>query len=461
MSALTPIGELTTRTADLSLSKPPRWAWQDRIVLGALNLIVGNEGAGKGTLACWIFAQLTRGELPGDLYGRPVNVAIIGDEDGFADVWTPRLHAAGADLERVKLIERDDGSPIEMAANRGRLAEIVGKEQTPLVYLDAMIDNLGAQTDDWRAKQVREALAPARQLARELQCAVLGSLHPNKSGGTFRQLVSGSVAFNAVSRSSLLLAEHPEDPDRRVIVRAKGNLSATPEAVEFAIGGHRFDANGHTFNVPRAVDFSTSALTSEDLLARPATPPPAGEARTDARGLIAGWLGDGDWHAAGPILADCENAGIYTRAARRAADDLGIEKERRGFPASSHWRLRGQATTDCPTVPRVPSVPSVETALESRGDSRDSKDSERECPDSVLTAQRGHSGPEPGPLTAAVQAMAAMPEADAERAYAQLAGRTSNGRHCHCDPPPTPENIDGGLHIKCGRPVLGMLEPSV
>lgn len=276
--------ELTTHRADLSLSKPPKWAWQDRIVLGALSLIVGNEGSGKGTLAAWAFARLTLGELPGNLYGKPTTVGVIGDEDSWQDVWTPRLHAAGADLERMKLIERQDGEPIDLSACKSRLAALVVDDDMRLVYCDALLDNLGADTDDWRAKQVRGALAPARQLARELQCAVLGSLHPNKStGGGFRRLVSGSVAFNAVSRSSLLLAEHPDDDTRRVLVRGKGNLSALPQAVEFSIESYRFEANGHEFNVPRASDFTTSALTTDELLATPATPAPAGEARTAAR----------------------------------------------------------------------------------------------------------------------------------------------------------------------------------
>lgn len=376
-------GDLTVRVADLSLSRPPEWAWQDRIVLSALNLIVGQEGAGKGTLACWIFAKLTRGALPGSLYGEPVSVAIVGDEDGFDAVWTPRLHAANADLDRVKLIERGDGSLIELAADRERLSVIVENSGVRLLYLDQLTDNLGAAVDDWRAKQVREALAPARQLARELNCAVLGALHPNKSGGTFRQLMSGSIAFNALSRSSLLLAEHPEDPDRRVLVRAKGNLSVTPHAVEFAIAGHEFEANGHQFNVPHVVDITTSALTTEDLLA-PALAP-AGEARTGARELIAGWLEDGDWHPAGPIIADCEQKGIYKRAAQRAANDLGVEKAKRGFPACSHWSLSRQEVTTDSTVTRVTSVTSADTALESRDDSEDTGDSRISVTSAVTT----------------------------------------------------------------------------
>jgi len=379
---------LALRAADLSLSRPPRWAWQDRIVLGSLNLLLGAEGCGKGTLAAWMIARWTCGELPGDLLGEPVTVGILGDEDGFDSVWVPRLHAAGADLSRVHLIERPDGGYVELHADRDRLACAVDLEQIRVLYLDALIDNLGASVDDWRAKQVRDALAPARQIARDQDVAVLGALHPNRSGSSFRQLMAGSIAFNAVSRSSLMLAEHPEDPDRRVLVRGKGNLSAAPDAVEFDIDGHRFTANSHTFNVPVARHFSTSDLTVDDLLTQAEPRPPAGEARETARDLIAEQLADGDWHLAAPIIDMCEKAGIYSRAARRAADDIGIERAKDGYPAVVNWRLAGQDPTHVSSVPSVHSVPSVDLALESRGDSKDSKDSADVCPDSVPTGER-------------------------------------------------------------------------
>ncbi len=380
-------GGLAVRDADLSRSKPPEWAWQNRIALGAINLIVGVEGAGKGTLAAWMFARISRGELPGDLYGMPATVAVIGDEDSWQDVWTPRLHVAGADIPaRVKLIERGDGSLIELAADRERLAAKLLELDVRLLYLDQLTDNLGAAVDDWRGKQVREALAPARLLARELGIAVLGSLHPNKSGGSFRQVTSGSMAFNAVSRSSLYLAVHPDDPDRRVVVRGKGNLSGQPEAVEFAIKGRQFEAYGHVFDVPQAVDFATSSLTSEDLLAAQTPPAPAGGARTDGRELVASLLSDGRWHKAAEIIADCEEAGIQKHSTQRAARDLGIEKTKRGYPAKSWWRLRGQEVSRGTSVAAVASVTSVDMALESRGDSENRDDSQHECHPGVTTA---------------------------------------------------------------------------
>jgi AAA domain len=380
---------LVVRPADLSLSRPPRWAWADRIVLGALNLILGNEGAGKGTLAAWMIARLTRGELAGDLHGKPATVGILGDEDGWNAVWTPRLHAAGADLSRVKLIERPDGGYLELRGDRDRLARAVNLEGIAVLYIDALIDHLGVGVDDWRAKPVRDALQPLRSIAREFELAAIGSMHPNKRAESFRQLVSGSTAFNALSRSSLLLAQHPEHERRRVLVRGKGNLSQTPPAVEFDIEGNAFAANGYRFDVSQAINFGTSSLTVDDLLKQPTSLPPAGDARTTARELIAARLADGDWHHAGTIIQECEALDAHGRAARRAAHDLGVEYRHRGFPAQVHWRLEQSGHTPAcqPTDRPVQPVRATNPAPIGRPDSEDSLDSDKARPGSAQHPQ--------------------------------------------------------------------------
>jgi hypothetical protein len=365
---------LRIRTPDLSRATPPRFAWHGRIVLGYLNLLLGAEGVGKGCLASWIIARLTLGELPGDLHGEPVTVAIVADEDSADDVWTPRLHAAGADLQRIRHIDRADGWSVDLTEDRDRLKVAADLEGVRVLYLDALLDNLGAGVDDWRSKQVRRALQPIRALAAELDIAALGSLHPNKRGDSFRALMSGAVAFNAVSRSGLLLAEHPDDESRRVLVRGKGNLSTSPPAIEFDIEGARFEHHGHTFNVPRAVNFAESLLDVDDLISAPAQPPPAGEARTAAREIIADALADGEWHEAAPIIAACAKREVHERATRRAAKDIGVEHERRGYQGKdgSWWRHRGQAVTSAHAVRGVHGVRSADMALDGTADSTDS-----------------------------------------------------------------------------------------
>ncbi len=174
----------------------------------------------------------------------------------------------------------------------------------------------------------------------------------------------------------MLLAEHPDDESRRVLVRGKGNLSTSPPAIEFEIEGARFEHHGHTFSVPRAVNFAESLLDIDDLISAPAQPPPAGEARTAAREIIADALADGEWHEAAPIIAACAKREVHERATRRAAKDVGIEQEKRGFPAASWWRLQsGQANTSVGTGRSVRSVQSEDSALDGSPDRRDSSNS--------------------------------------------------------------------------------------
>jgi hypothetical protein len=366
-------GDLVLRRADLSRSAPPRWAWVSWLVIGYLNLLIGNEGVGKGTFVCWVLARLTRGELPGDLYGHPINVGILGDEDSFDDVVTPRLHACGADLNRVLQIEGPDGGFVNIAADRERLGQVVLQHQLGALYCDQLLDNLGAGTDDWRQKAVRDALQPLRALARELEVLALGTLHPNKRADSFRSLVSGAAAFNAVSRSSLLLAQHPDDDAVRVLARGKGNLSKTPDAIEFKIVEHRFNANGHEFAVPIATDFTTGALTVEDLLGNEVLRNEHSKIAEACEMIGALLPPDGQWHEAKPIRAACEAEGLDDRTVKRAKARLNLEHRRTSeFQAGTEWRwptqdTHGSSASDVLTIP---------TVLSSSKDTQDTQDSE-------------------------------------------------------------------------------------
>jgi hypothetical protein len=387
-------GDLIVRPADLARAQPPRWAWEFRLVLGYLNLLVGNEGIGKGATFSWIAARLTHGELPGDYRGQPVGVGIIGDEDSFDQVWTPRLHAAGAELSRVVQIERPDSGFVNLSEDRGKLAQVVKDEQLGFLYLDSLLDNMGVNVDDWRNKQVRDALQPARALARDLDIAILGCLHPNKHAESFRTLMSGASAFNAVSRSSLLLAEHPEDESRRVLVRGKGNLSATPEAIEFSLAGHTFTANGHNFSVPIAKDFTPGTLTVEDLIGDTAAVQEHSKTREAVEIIEALIPKDGQWHPAKPTYDACDGEGIGERTVKRAKQRLRLDHRRtETFPATVEWRWPASGDTDRTPlngVPTVPSVPTEKSPRSSSEDTQDTQDTENIRPHCDPTGQNGH-----------------------------------------------------------------------
>ena len=178
-------------------------------------------------------------------------------------------------------------------------------------------------------------------MAREMGIAVTGLMHPNKRGSTFRELVAGSSAFNAVSRSSLLLAAHPEDEDRRCLVRGKGNLSAPPAAVEFAIESCRFEANSHSFNVPKATGFVVGDIRIDELIESKGGERAAEHSKVAEAGEIIEALlpRDGNWHPAGPIYEACDANEIERRTVQRAMKRLVLDHRRAAtFQAPSEWR---------------------------------------------------------------------------------------------------------------------------
>ncbi len=282
---------------------------------------------GKGTLMRYLIARMTLGKLDGDFRTEPIHVGIIGDEDDFNKVWTPGLQVVGADFEYVHYIDRPDFGYIELDADQDRIAAVVREFEIHFLYLDQLSDNLGVKVDDWRRKQMRDALRPARAVARELDVAVTGALHPNKRGNTFRELISGSPAVNEVSRSSLWLTTRPDDPERRVLVRGKGNLSAAPSAVEFDIKEYRIKHHEYLLKGPM-VDLASvnhTDLTKDELIGQDVQGAESLTKADRAKQLIAELLpNDGRQHLARTIIDAGEKEGIQYLTLYRAAKKVGV-----------------------------------------------------------------------------------------------------------------------------------------
>jgi hypothetical protein len=319
-----------TVRADLTRARPAKWAWKQRIYLGGLSLIIGGEGVGKGTQAAWMLARLTRGELDGEFEGQPVNVAIVGTEDSFQSIWVPRVHVAGGDLGRLVQLERPDGGVVGLQDDKYGLGRALQEGGIKLLYFDSLLDNLGSETNAWYDKAVREALDPARWLADELGIAIVGSLHPNKRGESFDRIVSGARGFNAVSRSTMFLAEHPEKEGVKVFLRGKGNYAEAPEAKEWNLVGAEFDHNGHRFSMSKVEDMRPSDVTLDNLMEGF-----SGERQSDAKRSKVDEATDilrervhptGEEFLAAPIIEDLNAQGITSKSTQQTARNrLGIE----------------------------------------------------------------------------------------------------------------------------------------
>ena len=331
---------LTIRKANIERARPFQWAWEQRILLSYLNLLIGEEGIGKGNLVAWIAANITRGNLPGNLRG-PRKVAIIGDEDSFDHIWVPRLKVADADLDLVEYIVAGTDGVLDVKEDADALGKYIKREGTALVYFDQLLDNLGF-TDSWKDKQVRDALMPLMRVAQGTKAAMLASMHPNKRGGSFRDRISGTPAFNALARSSLLAASHPTEPARTVLVRGKGNYSAEPAAFEFRIEPQELTLGKgkkrRTVKTSRITDIRETDLRRDELLADTQSRRREESKAGIARRLLSEMFADGKERPAGQVQNELRDRhGLPPRTVSDAATALGFKKRQEGFPAEWYW----------------------------------------------------------------------------------------------------------------------------
>lgn len=290
--------ELEAIRGDLTAIRRTRWAWKDWAPLGSFLLVAGEPGAGKGVATCYLLAQLTRGQAPGDLEGQPVNILWVGFEDSWPEVVLPRLVAAGADVERLfNLRVATAGQYLDLTRDEQALAELVTEHGVRVIAFEAVVDHLGS-TDDHKNREVRQALAPMVELAREQQLLVIGTTHLNKSTtGSYRHRVAGSGGYLAVARVGLLVHPHPDDPDLRVVALGKGNLGRIPASMVFAIDSVDIPnpINDEIANVGVvAADpepYFDRSLTVDEVLAGPK--PDHGSLEDDVVGFLEEFLADG------------------------------------------------------------------------------------------------------------------------------------------------------------------------
>lgn len=210
--------------------KPARviWLWADRLAQGTLGLLAGREGLGKSTLAYWIVARVTRGELPGEHLGVAKAVLVCATEDSWEHTIVPRLIAANADLAKVYRVDVLVADVIHDSLTLPR--DLVAMERhanqvgAALLLLDPLMSRLSEKTDTHRDGDVRRDLEPLVAVANRTGMGVLGIIHHNKSGSDDPlQVVMGSRAFTAVARSVHSVVRDPDDDT------GKGRLFGTPK----------------------------------------------------------------------------------------------------------------------------------------------------------------------------------------------------------------------------------------
>lgn len=226
-------------------ARTTRWVWgQDNtgwMPRGTLTLLAGREGGGKSTVLAWLAARITRGELPGVYHGQPRHVLYAATEDSWEETISPRMIAAGADLDLIKRVAvvTEDGqtAKLNLPVDTHTLPQLAASF-TPgvaVLMLDPVLSFIDDNISTNRAQELRTALEPLVRAAEDARMSVIGLVHFNKSTEVdVNSMIAGSRAWVEVARSVLACA-WDDDGDRYVLSQTKNSRGRKMEAMTYTL----------------------------------------------------------------------------------------------------------------------------------------------------------------------------------------------------------------------------------
>ena len=222
------------RMSDVELT-PVEWLWKPYLPFGKLSVLQGNPGEGKTYFAMHLAAACTNGKLlPNMERMEPFNVIYQTAEDGLGDTVKPRLIEAGADLDRVLVI---DDSEVQLTLSDERIEKAIIENNARLVIIDPIQAYLGADVDMNRANEVRPIFMRLGQVAQRTGCAILLIGHLNKAAGMQSlQRGLGSIDIAAAVRSVMFIGKLKHDPSMRILTHEKSSLAPPGASLAFSLG---------------------------------------------------------------------------------------------------------------------------------------------------------------------------------------------------------------------------------
>lgn len=264
------LGIKVTSYSDVSLEKQ-RWAWTDFMLADAFTILAGAPGRGKSSIAVQLMARLTKGELEGDLYGKPANVLYLSDEDSEAMI-AKRLIAADADMSKVFTLDMMDGFGYTYAPtfpnNIDKLRMVIEHYNIKAVVLDSLSGFTGADVNSYNDdKSVRTMLGPLKKLGIENNCIFIGLMHFNKDtrGKDPLSNISGSGGFTRFARGVLVVDknDHEDQEDNMYTLSVeKGSYSHEKPNLTYALNGVKVQlADGETEEVVKVTFLDRTSVS--------------------------------------------------------------------------------------------------------------------------------------------------------------------------------------------------------
>lgn len=304
---------------------PVEWLVQPLVPIGVTSIIDGNPGVGKSFLSLALTAAVTQSGVFCDLgVARKGRVLLLNDEDDPSRVLRPRLEAAGANIDNIRVID----SPFNLNEEGVEILRREIRTYVPtLVIIDPLTNFMGAGVDMYRPNEANSFMRPLHRLAKEFDIGMLIARHLRKqTSDNAMHMGQGSMAFGGAVRSGMIITPHPTQPSWRVLAHYKSSYAREAVSQAFEIctppkgGAARVVWRG-------AVDMSANELvaqssTQESVLDRAAR-------------ALEDYLAEGPAKAR-KVMEAMKKRGIQERTLDRAKKKLGIISDK---GPGAKWRL--------------------------------------------------------------------------------------------------------------------------
>ena len=306
------------------------WLWTNRIPFGKLTLFAGHPGIGKGMVTMYLAAMASKGTGWTDCPNTnpPMESIIFSSEDAASDTLVPRLQAAGADLDKVYIVETvtTDAGDRAFSIDKDLPALRRLLEQNPdvkLVIIDPIMNHLG-QLKGNSEQELRAGLTPLGRLAQQFGVAMVLVTHFNKNlVADSIQRVGGAMGMVGAVRIAWTFAEDKEDGSRKMLP-LKANIAPDTGGLVYKIVSENVEINGQIVSVGKIQWGEATHANVDSAL------------KNDSKNSIAkidetvSWLmehlADGNPRLVADIRMSADSMGYKKTVLENAADKIGVIK---------------------------------------------------------------------------------------------------------------------------------------
>jgi putative DNA primase/helicase len=343
---------LSVQTASTVVTKKVQWLWKHRVPLGKLTLFVGVPGSGKSLCAGDVAARLSTGAnwFDADNTFKPSETLMLVGEDDVDDTTTPRLQAAGADLDKihfVKSVITDEGKgetpeerEIQFDTDLAQIEEhLKSNPNIRLIVVDPVSNYMGSAKMN-AEQEVRAVLIPLKNLAERMGVSIIAVMHLNKKSDTGAiNRVGGAMAFVGVARAAYLFQASDEELEEGAVNRLqqhfmvllKCNITKKVDGLVYEIPAKPVSVEGSDEYMPIIKFIGTTTTNAEGLLQQKSeTRGRPSEGISVAKAWLREYLKDGPKPSAEVIKSAKELQNLSSRTVERAKSEIGVVSEKPG-----------------------------------------------------------------------------------------------------------------------------------